>query len=270
MAGFLYYAHQWSRPVTPELLDAWGLAYAFEGSVQHAETAGGPAAGGAGRGVVFGELARMTGRRLVARPAPEQEWTLLAPAAEDTPELWVGHWLDAPPSPADLLRRQPMPGHLVELGGQRWTVPLALRWEEHDPPRLTCALPRRVRFDATVQKWTYDEVGARYGRLWEIACDFANAQQAALSELWAAMEAKGDAPQPGEELEWTLSRGDVLTMATEVLRFNYRLGPVEASLISLFEGTDGAAEVLQALVDTPAVERMAQKKTAEASAGSPS
>ena len=143
MSGFLYFKSGDQRPVTKDGIAALGLAYAFTGSIGTRPCNLGPSKK---PGLVFADDKRHEGKTLGFYP-DQQTWRKM-PTVEGRPELWVGYWNDAKPTPADLVRADARPGEaLILLGdGNQWLVPTLT---EFDPETKTgeCELPCLLDFD---------------------------------------------------------------------------------------------------------------------------
>jgi hypothetical protein len=170
----------------------------------------------------------------------EQEWT----AAGDGSLLWIGLDPADRPGPACLSRKQRFRGHPVELAdGQTWEVPIIRS------PSGATSIPRSMGWD---QAGAFRmRVKQQYLAAWDE------------SEATAAFFFDPDAPK-------SLEFETVLQRCLQALSINYRLGPLEQSVLDLVDTTNWE-EVLGATVDVPTVERLAaeEKKRREIH-GSPS
>lgn len=149
-----------------------------------------------------------------------QTWAWVA-AEGERPEYAVGFWTDNPPRPATLLRDDPIDGEPVTLGdGQTWQIPTARL-----PPNKT-RLP-------LVLKWVggpetgevVTQVVPAWKWLWDLAADVWN--------RWFTNQVGATSV-------------DYL-MAVRVLGANYRVGPVECSLLGLLT-TTGIESTFRALI----------------------
>jgi hypothetical protein len=154
--------------------------------------------------------------------------------------LWVGVNPEDPPDPEELARAHQMSGHLVELAdGQEWLVPVARMLDGATP------LPRRLACENG--KWIGRAVLPKYADLFSAACRFWDALIAADGSLY--------------------TYDDEVNLAAQALAINYRLSPIEISLLGLFS-TASEAEVCKAVIDWPAFEAI-KKKLAPAEASLP-
>ena len=184
-------------------------------------------------------------RRGLPNAPTEQEWIELSGYS-------IGRWKNETIAPADLLRRKPLDGHLVELAdGHKWVCPIArghinqagaIRWQHRLPCGVNLGKDR---------KWHPAGVVPRYRRLWQIC------------EAWwnATIASAVSAGEVGETI--TFDFDGSYAAACECLAANYRLGPDEASLLDLFD-SDSARHILDALVDMPglvALSKELEKKT---------
>jgi hypothetical protein len=222
MAQLLYFVDDRPR-VSDADARAWGLGYAFDGPLVCAPySAGGP---GGKTGCVLGQAAERLGYY-----ADRQTW-LRIPTSDGRPTLYVGHWNDSRPTPAELARDELLPGRLVKLhDGQAWQVPLA---RECHFGQLVRALPGRLTRDASGQ-WTPGPIDPRYSRLWDIATAF-----------WSYLFS---APAIGERVTFDFSGAN--DAAVDVLATNYRLGANEIDLLGLFDDQlRNVTAILKATID---------------------
>lgn len=123
MSTFLYFAGGFINPITPAVIDRFGLRYAFDN--RDASAAHGTLGGrtpSAGPGTIFADSERLGSLDLAYRPE-EQVWRPL-PSRTDAPPLFVGYWKEHKPTAAHLLRAKFVDGEFVRLAdGQEWLVP---------------------------------------------------------------------------------------------------------------------------------------------------
>jgi hypothetical protein len=228
MRGLIYYLPG-RRQANREDLVAAGLGYALEreGGPSCAACEKGP---DGAAGCVF-SLPGLDGQAPgVQAIAAGVHWQRIPGSA-----AWVGFNSEAPPGPADLVRRKSLDGHRVELAdGQQWLVPVARAVDG------SSRLPQRLSWDG--RTWAPGDVLPRYAELFAAAC------RAWDSIFGAAMD--------GEAITLLTEEADVAALA---LACNYRIGPAEISLLGLFD-TDSQAEVIKALLDWPLVVEVCKKK----------
>jgi hypothetical protein len=112
-----------ARGQDPQTLIDVGLADFYAGA-EFVETAAGP--GDKGPGVVVAW--RKPGQAQMGYQPERQVWLPAAASGEDLAagRYWIGFWTDSPPTPKDLARPYPQPGHRVALGdGSEWILPIA-------------------------------------------------------------------------------------------------------------------------------------------------
>lgn len=150
-------------------------------------------------------------------------------------------------APANLVREQSLRGHEIELGdGRTWVVPVARAVDETSSELIwQMELPRTIVLNEQGE-WAFGPVVERCRRLWEIATWWFDE---ALSARLRDQDVKIDPQQ-------------VYHRATEVLGYNYRIGPVECSLLGLWQ-TGLADLVLDALCDMPTLNRWAEQRLLE-------
>lgn len=160
-----------------------------------------------------------------ARYEPEQQdWHQLSDA------LWVGLAKDAPPTPLELVRKNAVPGHNVELRGNVWVIPVLRSVQQ----RTTLPeVPRWVNGSMTLT------VRQEWRSLWE--------QSARMWDIVTSLDA---------------SLQEVLELAADVLAANYRVDRALLGVLEILDTSNWEA-VLRAAVDWPAVEAFleAQKKS---------
>jgi len=240
MATLLYYAAESNASATLE-----HLKDRLDGGMHRQGLNKGPD----GQGMLICAADRMEASRLRYHPE-EQQWTLVPACGR--PAYWVGVISGETPGPADLVRKKTLPGHLVELAdGKHWLCPVA-RGQGQQDGRLVWyhTLPRSLilREDGT---WSEGEVVHRWARLWQIA-----------EAYWQARMGAADPEAPvGSELQFDFQ--GAAAAAAECLAVNYRLTPVEISLLDLLD-TDSPRKILDSLIDWPTLVALAaelEKKT---------
>jgi len=250
MSGFLYYVPGHERPtVTAEELRERGIDYAFDGRWTAAAVRGGP---DEQHGSIIADQQRVAAERIGYYPQ-QQTWRRIPASA-----LWIGYYTAERPGPADLIRPEPLEGHLVTLGdGRAWMAPIARAWFEIEQPEehlvWFCKLPEAVTLDDE-GNWASGAVVAQYRPLWEIA-----------ERWWDAINGADlhvqDKPQRVRFDFEGINDAALLALGT-----NYRLGRVEVDVLGLF--TDQTVHaVLGALIDWPTMEQFLKKKLKTSAAG---
>jgi hypothetical protein len=118
MTAFLYFAAGVSKPVTVEDLPGLGLAHAFESNPQSSPLSGRTPTGGPG--MLIWNQARI-GDHMPAYVPEKQTWRTVP----GRPEVQVGFYTDAPPTPATLRKVGGMAGQKLTLGdGHNWIAPV--------------------------------------------------------------------------------------------------------------------------------------------------
>lgn len=226
---FLYFVPGDKRKPDRERLAKAGLAYAFDGVPNFWPTESGP---GGQPGVVLSCLANQ-------RYKPEvQDWQTLGQG------VWIGIPHGAKVTPADLARRDPLPGDLVELAdGQLWLAPVARAAvpETGNPFAYAVNLPQRSTRNKDGQ-WVPGPVVERYAHLWDVAT--------AWHDHYFATPIDGEEPEAVDddpfEGEGCFDRCH--DFALQCLAANYRIGPAEADLLGLLT-VEKAKAVLNTLID---------------------
>ncbi len=248
MPGLLYFLSGQSGEVSPELVDAHGLGYAFEGPLAGCRCFAGP---DGQAGLVVADP-RHVSPDAIGFHKDRQEWIRAAGP------VFVGRYRDQATTPENLARREQLGGHRVTLGDrQAWLVPMARAHVEEDGElRWTHALARRLTRD-DAGRWRAGDVVPRLAWLWDHAVRWDEALDAAI--------AGAEPNDPRTELVVRFDR--YVETAIEVLAANYRLGPAETDLLGLFtyESTGvflcpEARAVLDALADRPTLVAWHKKK----------
>lgn len=238
MAGFLYFVPK-ATAGGPGAVGAVGLRAVLGDRVEWGHIQQGPDGGA-------GVLMHTPGAGRMAFVPAEQAW---APAPDG--RYWVGVELAARPGPKDLEREDRLPGHEVILGdGRPWTVPVGHLF-------LARSAPVTVMKLGPDGKW-------RRGQAVEALRPL---EEAAL-EIWKGFHAQLlEAEKEGWRRPAVIVLPDerLSEIAVLALGVNYRLGPVEVSMLDILT-SDNVNEVALAVVDWPTIRGLidVQKKTARA------
>lgn len=237
MADFLYFLPLEANSLSPANVSAAGLDYASDGrGFLAVQTSKGP---GDAQGFI-----------LAFDRADQQIPDLKFNSAAQTwrkakgGKFWVGLSKDDRPGPDDLARSRVISGEAVKLhDGNEWTIPICL-----SIVRGT-TLPRAL-------------VLGQDGETWELATlpEFVRLCKDAAT-VWEAFRTANDGTV-------TMDGQEAPRIAADALAVNYRIGPMEISMLALWSSTD-MWNVLKAIIDGYAVERIA-KERAEKNAVTPS
>ena len=235
MGCFLYFIPGAGAGVGLTDFERAGIGSAWPAERTKRETLQGPI--GQGQGVVVAD-SRLGESRVGVFP-DRQTWHKVPGST-----AWCGYYSEDPPTPDDLLRADPLPGHRVTLAdGRPWLVPVA-RGVAEDGWYHT--LPRLSTLDESGD-WTPGDVVPRYRELWETACKW-----------WDAInEAQVEPTAEGARL--TLDFAGIHDAAVVALAANYRVGRTEAAVLGLFDDRC-VRDVLDALIDGPTLIEFAKKK----------
>jgi len=208
MADFLYFAPG-RRQVKLDEARELGLGYAFDSNPAPCQVSDGPIPGRGG-GVV---LCRSTSR--IGYFAERQTWLPMV----GNPDVWVGMWTDAPPTPEELARDPMIDGEMVQLeDGRQWLVPKARLWEEDDGGLVwSHNLPTSITVDPDTAELVRGDVRPRYRKLWEMALAYDEARRRAAA---------------GGQTEW---RFNLAELAALTLQANYRIYETELVLLDVFD-----------------------------------
>lgn len=178
-------------------------------STMVSDCSGGP---DGGRGVIM----RM--REAVSYHPDEQEWV-----EHPTEDYWLGYDPENPPGPEDLVRRTTVALYEIPLGdGRKWKVPTAAGREDG-----ACPLPKERGIDLETGKIERRPL-QKYDQLRLYADEI---REATLRDSQATVDAE-------REFE----------ICMEALRANYRIGPLEASVLGLFSD-DAVRLIFWTLID---------------------
>ena len=192
-----------------------------------------------------------------------QTWRRLPrPGAPDAPPVWIGYTNDARPGPDDLARPEQLDGHLVTLAdGRPWLVPKARRWVGIDGGgsiQYATAVPRVSELD-DAGAWQPGRIVDRFAPFWQIAADW-------LEHVGVAAAAAEEEAGEGETARLAFDFDGLHEAAVSALAINYRIGPLEVSMLGLLTTATPAA-VLDAAADVPGYLQLLKKTAA---AGGPS
>lgn len=227
MSGFFYYLPGSQSPKLADAINA-GLGYAFPSFAARGCMSGPDGDIGAVCGVTSEQLGYFANR---------QTWRRIPGSS-----AWVGYYTDAPPTPEDLARTEQIDGHKVKLcDGRYWLCPIA-----RGPEGVV--LPRYADLDDEGH-WTAGRVQPQHEAFLRIA-----------EEFWCVF-AGGEANDDGIVFNFD----GLNESAVGCLAVNYRLGPIEAAILQLFDLPGKlvdarAMKVLEAAVDWPKWQSLVKKK----------
>ena len=157
--------------------------------------------------------------------------------------LWAGVLTEEPPTPEELQRGTPINGYLLRLAdGREWIVP-TLRSPEGTQ------LPRQIVFpDPTNLEQVEERVKPDYQSIWEASAELVDVMFGVESE-------------PQKPLAWKIA------WCLRVLGLNYRIGPIEQSLLGIVD-SENWYRILFAAIDGP-LEREYRQRVAEEKKSAP-
>lgn len=254
MSSLIYFIENHKAAPKLEDLEAWGIAYAFDGLPSyHADCSAPISVGGnspGGSGYLLTDDTRLKPYVPAIRP-DEQVWRKM-PSRPECPVIWVGYYSKAKPTPDSLLRNEPLGGFEVELADKnRWMVPLVQLYDDNVDP--LSQLPCHVDLN-NEGKVIRGKVIEKHRELAEACESFFDAWT--LSAIPAIQEGL-------DEWSFEYEPTRVVSQATTVLASNYRLGLVEVIMLGLFTmGTNShqATEVLQVACECALANSLLQKK----------
>lgn len=226
MAGLLYYIPK-SRSVTRKAIAKAGLDIV----IVNDKFAKVPSKGPDGKGGVILAVHPDNPKGKKAKCGyykDEQTWF-------ETEKYWVGFDNASPPEPIDLERKEVIDGHEVKLlDGREFTIPIARTYD------MGTTLP-----EALVLGKDGKVVAEIIPRFVEIS-----AKAHRLADEWGYSEEE----KPTEDREFETDEAR-FHLAVECLSINYRIGPVEASLLRLLD-TYNVVKIIGALIDSPTIKRI--------------
>lgn len=244
--------------ITHKEIVAAGLGYAYREPMALRECTKGPEGEPAGVLLTFGP-----GAGSIELDNNQQRWRRIPDAGKTEAVAWVGACCVQAFAAPDFARPSLLFGHQVELAaGGEWLVPLA-RGCNADADTLDwhIALPTCVEYN-DAGEWVNGDVIPKYIALWQTATRF---WDAVMAELLAI---DPDAELDDEPLE-LMGFGEIQSAAVFALQANYAVGPVEVSLLGLFD-SNAAQRVLLALVGWLDYQEWSKKKQASDSLNSTS
>lgn len=231
MGRFLYFVPTDSQTISDELIAEAGLSYAFDGA---ADVSGvllerSPF----GSGVLFTRTSDASGS-----------------IEFGDGESWKTHdgkclvRIDGVVGPTQLQRPKVLPGWVLTLAdGNQWTVPIATVPDDNYDPK--CVLPAVMEYDRG--EWRQGKVVDNYRNLGRVAQQWWDVWW---PPCYQALNAATIEDLASNLVTWeTDIKESPRNMAIAVLSTNYRIGPVEAGLLGIFDNQDNASSVMIACVD---------------------
>jgi len=157
---------------------------------------------------------------------------------------FIGMWNDARPGPEDLVRARLLDGYWVTMGdGRRWAIPVARAYGgDGQGPRNVLPCSRQLSDDG---KWEPGEVLPAYRNLWRHVERYVDIFRRMKAGDDTAIEEAGDFQQESDMIACALAA-------------NYRVGPVEVSLLGLVDSMV-VAPVVEVLIDKLSLDELSKK-----------
>lgn len=218
MASFLYFAELATDP-TLDTVRELGLGYAICQPPMARECQGHTPSGNRGR--VFGDSKRL-GDRMPACDLKAQVWRKIPGK-----NVWVGYWKDAKPKPADLARKDMLPGYPIKMAdGNEWQVPVVRSFDEASAKPVS-VLPTLYGLDDSGQL-TRGEIQEAHRWLWDLT-----------DSAWDAMVT-----------EASVKEQDMLPIAAKLIGANYAVDVVElAGVLQVFSPQLSPAGIVALAID---------------------
>lgn len=167
--------------------------------------------------------------------------------------IWVGMYEDSPPREEQLRRPLQLTYDELELQGQRWRIPIARSFVEVDDNQIA-PVNRLSSYFAVNEdgEWTFGDVEEQFEPLWSVGFRYWDHLHGVLvNETTSDEEQKVDV-EPIDDF-------DLAEMAAVALQANYRLGPVECSMLKLLS-VHSVSQILNIVIDLKVWETLAKKK----------
>lgn len=263
MAGFVYFVKTPNLGAKPSAEAMANLAYVFADSPGMSCTA----CGDGPEGMTGTFLTLPTHGRKPEHNLDTMTWMRIPDKLLSDPanQAWVGMHNDDKPGPKSLERTGNMLGGIPVLlsDGIDWLVPIARWFESGD-----CALPHRFGVDVAGDFVT--QPLDRYAHLWEMSESVFNTVMRDMNARHAAVLEEGNEQDVAAAAElhekhtamigpFLETDRDKWEIAVSALAANYRIGPVEVSMLALLDSTT-VEDVVLALIEWGKVVEV-QKKT---------
>jgi len=242
MPGFLYFIPTPAKMLGPRAIADAGLGYAIDRkAIQPVVT--GPTGD---PGILVSDESAMDRAALKYRPT-EQTWRMFT--RDSGQVIGVGWYTDEPPTPQDLIRRQPLPGSPVTLpDGHGYQIPVARRFAEFEGRLLSCCgLPQSLARDGS-GVWVPSAPIARYARLWDMLQGYLAAREEAMSQ------------QTTDDVIY-FTFPPINELAIGILGINYRIGADELEALGLWT-QEARSQILRVALDEQTREDWIKKKAA--------
>jgi hypothetical protein len=235
---FLYFSPNRFTKIPPE------LQYAFDesGSFTRVETVSGPL--GAGAGVILANAASVPSDRVRLDPA-NQTWRRIPKT-----DFLCGRWNDSVITPSTIQRDTLHEGHPIELeDGSRWQCAISRGF---DAERLSyySPLPRSLALNDD-GIWLPSEFAPQYRRFAQLAFEYADAYEAALSSD-----------------QQTFQFASIDELAILGLTINYRISAIELALMPDAYSIRARQQMIGAILDFPTIQEWGKKKIGSGADGS--
>lgn len=243
MAGFLYLikgSHQ-AKDVTPDLIERHGLTYAFEGKPSLCGCRNLPPEFGGGEFTVLADPRSLTDAT-AHFDASKQTWRKIPKK-----EAWIGVVNASRPTPADLVRKHQIMGHMVTLGdGHRWMIPMERKYELNGTERAFMSV--------APQTYDVDDDGSWFSKPMDEFAPLIEISEFAIRSVMTANDGDGSTAEA-----W----GTLHQLCCKAIGMNYRVGEIEAAVLGLLNDTV-MWEAILAVIDWPSYVEI-QKKSLQGS-----
>ena len=232
--SFLYFLPGSKSKPTPEAIKAAGLTYAFDRPPEFWGCDHGP----------DGKPGVVLAVGIAQRYKPDvQDWSAMH---GNNAGVWIGTPKGKTIGPDELLRRDTLPGHQIELGdGHMWVIPIvqAAVPESDNPLVYAVNLPQRSTLDEAGH-WVPGPVLGRYKPLWDLVMTWRDHYFNTPVDDDKAEDALND-PFTGED-----AFANAHNAAVDVLAANYRVGPAEVDLLGLLTDRN-VIDLMNMTIDIP-------------------
>lgn len=249
MPGFLYFLPNERGPISPSLLNAYGLGHILDtGDKLHPQQViRGP---GNTPGLIIGNMSHggltvgdvKWSDSLESRPFPKSH------AEKQALCCWKSGAL---PKPEDLARRTQLTGEALTLAdGQSWLIPHARRWENGV---CTVALPRVLDVDDETGEYVYGAVRPEYQQIWEHA-----------NRYWNLFVEASLKAAPGEGVSFTVT--DPVDLIVAAIAANYRVSARELGILAAVDD-QMLNMVASVLIDLTGADQLEKKTESDIGSG---
>ena len=155
---------------------------------------------------------------------------------EDAPVYYIGYDADSLPTPEELMRAEMFPHfEIAKINSQHWYLPVAMLPTTN--PASAHNFPTQVT--ATKSGKIQQTILPEFHKLWDIASRYFSTRFEACSKMQEAGEL---------EVAWDISSNNLLEDFVEILKVNYHIGIMEATILDLLNNVN-AQQIFDTFID---------------------